>query len=136
MKTTNVPQDQVSTYAGQNKLFYAVDENGEYTGVKSSGWEVESEATKDAVKKMEDDCLDAWQRAKNGEASPLEFHMYRHRMDLILLSQTAGMFQWRVKRHFDARRFQQLPTKIINRYCDALGITPVELQSLPTHYPN
>ena len=53
MRTDDVPQDPCSTYGGHKKLIYAQTETGEYTGVKSSGWEVEAAATLDAVAQFE-----------------------------------------------------------------------------------
>lgn len=136
MKKNDVPQDHVSTYAGQQKLFYAVDEQGEYTGVKSSGWEVESEATRDAIREIEASCRAAWQRAREGEASPLEFHMLHCRMDLPMLAQTAGIFQWRIKRHFHPGRFKKLKPAVLDKYSEALGLNRDALQSVPDHYPD
>jgi hypothetical protein len=131
MKTSEVPQDQVSTYAGQHKLMYAVDESGDYMGVPSSGWEVESNATRDALSAISRDRLAAWERAKRGASSPLEFHMYDRRMDVSLLAQTAGLFQWRVRRHLRPEIFSKLSDALLDRYCDALGLTREQLQTLP-----
>ena len=49
MDRQDVPQDAVATYGGLRKLLYAVDEDGHYGGVTSSGWEAESFATELAV---------------------------------------------------------------------------------------
>src|SRR5690606_1305992 len=108
MKKSEVPQDQASTYAGQHKLLYAVDERGQYSGVPSSGWEVESAATREAIAAIEQDRRAAWERGKRGESSPLEYHMYSRRMDLALLSQSTGLFQWRIRRHFRPAVFSRL----------------------------
>lgn len=136
MKKNDVPQDEVSTYAGQHKLLYAVDENGEYTGVRSSGWDVECAATQDALRAISEDRQTAWERGKRGETSPLEFHMYDRRMDLALLAQTTGMFQWRIRRHFRPRVFGKLSASVLARYCEALGLSPRQLQNLPETRPS
>lgn len=136
MKKNEVPQDQASTYAGQHKLMYAVDEKGEYTGVPSSGWEVESHATRDALNQINRDRLAAWERAKRGNTSPLEFHMFDRRMDLPLLAQTVGLFQWRVRRHLRPAVFTKLSDSLLERYCDALGLSREHLQSLPENPPS
>lgn len=131
MKKSEVPQDQVSTYAGQHKLMYAVDESGNYTGVPSSGWEVESNATREALRALKVDCLAAWERGRRGETSPLEFHMFDRRMDQALLAQTTGLFQWRIRRHFRPAVFSKLSDALLDRYCDALGLTREQLRTLP-----
>lgn len=136
MKKDEVPQDEVSTYAGQHKLLYAVDEKGDYTGVRSSGWDVECAATQDALTAISEDRLAAWERGKRGETSPLEFHMYDRRMDLALLAQTTGMFQWRIRRHFRPSVFSRLSASVFARYGEALGLSPQQLQHLPETAPN
>lgn len=136
MKKNEVPQDEVSTYAGQHKLLYAVDEKGNYSGVRSSGWDVECAATKDALALISEDRLAAWQRVKQGESSALEYHMYDRRMDLALLAQTTGIFQWRIRRHFRPRVFARLSDGLLSRYCEALGLSRQQLQSLPEMPPS
>lgn len=136
MKKNEVPQDNVSTYAGQHKLLYAVDESGNYTGVHSSGWDVECAATKDAIAAINRDRLAAWERANGGETSPLEFHMFDRRMDLALLAQSTGLFRWRIRRHFQPALFAKLSDKVLDRYCDALNLSRLELQTLPETPPS
>ena len=60
-------------------------------------------------------------------ASPLEYHMYRSRMDVALLSQTTGLFRWRVRRHFRPEVFARLSPRLRQRYADALGLSPEAL---------
>jgi hypothetical protein len=131
MEKNSVPQDNSPTYAGLRKLLYAVDEQGKYTGVPSTGWDVESFATQTAVAELDRLRRDAWRRARNGETSALEFHMFRNRMELDTLSATAGVSRWRVRRHFNPRRFAKLPGEILSQYANAMGITVAELCDVP-----
>ncbi len=131
MKESNVPQDSSTTYGGHQKLLYAVDEAGRYKGVRSSGWEAEESATCDAIDEIRRLRDDAWERGCQGETSPLEYHMYERRMDLVVLSQITGFFKWRIRRHFDPARFAALPTRILSRYVEALGMDAETLRSLP-----
>lgn len=134
MKTDEVPQDsENSTYGGARKLIYASDEQGNFVGIKSSGWTVEAEATRSALTAIEQHCEDAWQRASNGKTAALEYYMYCRRMDLALLAQTTGLFQWRIRRHFKPKKFQTLSAKLLNRYAEALGLEAESLQHLPEH---
>lgn len=135
MKTDEVPQDLSQTYPGHQRLVYAVDADGEYRGVHSIGWDVESAATLAAIAEVERLRHDAWQRAKQGSASPLEFHMYNRRMDLPLLAGAAGTWQWRVRRHFDAKIFRKLNAAMLTCYADALQISVTELCALPDTPP-
>ncbi|MFA7555567.1 MAG: hypothetical protein WCY88_15095 [Spongiibacteraceae bacterium] len=133
MKITEVPQDsENSTYGGAHKLIYASDEQGNFTGVKSAGWIVEAEATQAELKLIDQQCNDAWQRASHGETSALEYFMYYRRMDVALLAQTTGLFQWRIRRHFKPPVYAKLSDKLLARYSEALGLEMHTLQQLPT----
>lgn len=116
------------TLAGHRKAIYAVGPDGRYTVVPSSGWEVEETVTLQAVehfRRMEED---ARRRVLEGTTSPLEFHMYRSRMDPALLSQTTGLWCWRIRRHFRPQVFARLKPALLARYADALGISVESLQ--------
>lgn len=126
-----MPQDNSPTYAGLRKMLYAVDERGNYIGVPSTGWEVEAFATQTAVFELDRLRSDAWQRARDGQTSALEFHMYRNRMEPDTLSATTGIWRWRIRRHFQPARFAKLPERLLARYADAMGITVAALRVVP-----
>jgi len=132
MKKDAVPQQVSSTYGGQRKLFYAVDDDGAYSGIQSSGWEPETTATLAAVAELERLRNDAWQRARDGATSPLEFHMYQRRMDITTLAQVTGLWRWRIRRHLLPKHFTRLSARVLQRYADALDLTAAELTSLPS----
>ncbi len=131
MKTDEVPQDPTTTYGGVRKLLYAVDEKGEYTGVRSQGWDVENYVTQAAVEELHRLSEAALARARAGETSPLEYHMFAQRMDLATLSATTGIWAWRVKRHFKPAVFARLSEKMLARYAFAMGVTVDQLRHLP-----
>ena len=125
MRERDVPQEGSRTLAGHRKAVYATADDGKLRLVPSRGWEVEEIVTRQAVEDLERRAGEARARALAGEASPLEYHMYRARMDLALLSQTAGLWRWRVRRHFKPRAYARLPLALKQRYAEALGI-PIE----------
>lgn len=127
---SQVPQDNSHTYGGHKKLLYATDECGDYIGVTSTGWEAETLATDSALDLLAQQQENAWQRAQRGETSPLEYYMLYRRMDLALLSQTSGVFRWRIRRHFRPAIYARLPEKTLQRYAEALGIEKSVLQTL------
>lgn len=131
MKTEDVPQDEGSAYSGVRKLLYAVDDKGDYKGVHSAGWDVETYVTLAAVDELKRQSDEALARAHAGQASPLEYHMYARRMDVATLSATTGIWVWRVKRHLKPAVFAKLDEKILNRYAFAMGVAPEELRRLP-----
>ena len=131
MDKQSVPQDASPTYGGLRKLLYAVDENGNYTGVPSSGWEAESFSTELAVSEINRQRDHAWARARAGQTSPLEYHMYRNRMDFDTLVMVSGMWRWRVRRHFKPHVYAKLSDKVLTRYAEAMGVSVERLKSLP-----
>jgi len=131
MRETDVPQDENITYHGEKRALYATDKSGEYGVVASSGWSVEEEATKQAVAELERLADDAYDACEEGNASPLEFHMYDKRLDLLSLSQATGLFQWRIKRHFNPATFAKLSEQMLMRYSDVMGISNDVLKKLP-----
>ena len=131
MKKQDVPQDNVRTYGGHKKVIYATNEEGEYETIGSSGWDAESFATIMAVDELNSSMKDAFERAKAGQCSPLEYHMYARRFDVIGLSQATGFYQWQIKRHFKPAIFKKLSERKLARYVNALKLSPTELQHLP-----
>ena len=130
MEKKEVPQDDSHTYGGHKKLLYATDESGEYVGVASSGWEAETIATDSALNLLQQQQAETWQRAQRGETSALEYYMVYRRMDVALLSQASGIFQWRIRRHFKPEIYPGLSNKLLARYSEALGIEIPTLKTL------
>ncbi len=128
MLDSEVPQEGNSTLGGHRKAMYARGTDGKLHIVQSAGWEVEEIVTKQAV----DDLLrlteEARQRVLAGQTSPLEYHMYRVRMDVPLLSQASGIWQWRIRRHFRPAVFAGLSASLLATYADAMGMTVEQLK--------
>lgn len=131
MDINSVPQDEISTYSQNKKAIYATDENGEYRVIASSGWDVEGEATLQALNALQVQADDAYQAVVSGEKSPLYYHMYAQRMDLCVLAQSIGIFQWRIKRHFSPAIFNKLSDKWLARYADVLGLDSQTIKTVP-----
>lgn len=131
MLINDVPQDGNATLAGVRKAVYARDQNGQMVAVASRGWEVEEIVTRQAVDALKEQAGAALLRAKAGLSSPLEYWMYEKRMDIVVLAQSTGLWQWRVRRHLQARRFAKLSGKLLKLYADAMGLRIDQLKSLP-----
>ena len=130
MRERDVPQEGNATLAGHRKAVYAVGEDGKLRIVASRGWQVEEIVTRQALAELEERARDARQRALAGVASPLEYHMYRARMDVPMLAEAAGVWRWRVRRHLKPQVFARLPLALKRRYAEALGIAPQALERL------
>jgi len=131
MELQNVPQENNKTLGGYRKAVYAKDASGQIVVVASTGWEVEEIVTCQAVDDMQVLTEAARQRVLAGVAAPLECWMYARRMDLALLSQSTGIWRWRIRRHLRPATFATLSPKLLARYADALGLSVQELQHLP-----
>lgn len=131
MKTDDVPQQAHKIYEGETKAVYAVNSAGKLEIAQTSGWEAESTVLQQALEEIDRLTEEALVRAQAGQTSSLEYHMYRQRMDLPMLAQAMGMFQWRIKRHFNPRRFAKLDKKQLDLYASILGISIEELSTLP-----
>jgi hypothetical protein len=131
MKKGEVPQQNAKAFMGHSKLLYALDEKGRYVPAPSNGWEAEEIVLDQAIAEYQRQATDAWIRANAGATSALEYHMFRQRMDVVLLSQTTGYFKWRVRRHLKPGAFQKLSASTRARYADALGMAPEALDMLP-----
>jgi hypothetical protein len=130
MRERDVPQEGNASLGGHLKAVYAVAEDGKLRLVPSRGWEVEEIVARQAVEDLERRAQAARARVLAGETSPLEYHMYRARMDLALLSQATGLWRWRVRRHFRPQVFKRLPPALRQRYAEALGILPEALDKV------
>jgi hypothetical protein len=53
--------------------------------------------------------------------------MHKARMDVPLLAQVTGLWQWRIRRHFRPALFARLSPSLLARYADAMGLTVAQL---------
>ncbi|AZR80916.1 hypothetical protein [Thiomicrospira sp. S5] len=131
MKVDDVPQQADDIYEGETKVVYAVGRDGKLATASTQGWEAEIEALKDAVDEIEQQARDAWQRAQNGDTSPLEYHMLHQRLDVPMLAQAMGKFQWQIRRHFKPAVFNRLSDKRLQQYAKVMGLSVESLKRLP-----
>lgn len=130
MLERDVPQEGNTTLAGHKKAVYARGTDGRLHLVQSAGWEVEEIVTRQAVEDLQRLAEDARRRVIAGETSPLEYHMHRLRMDVPLLSQASGIWQWRIRRHFRPAIFARLTEALLARYADAMGLSVDQLKKV------
>ena len=127
MRVDDVPQDPGSCLAGHEKLNYAVDAQGRYTGVPTIGWEAEIAATEVGTRATAAAIAAAWTAAREGRTSPLGYHMAVAQMDAAQLAMDCGTWAWRVRWHRRPGSFAALSPAQLARYADALGIARVHL---------
>lgn len=129
MKKEQVPQDNGSLSKVAQELCYAVDENGNYTTVQSSGWEVKSAALDESMQLIQERVEETKKEVEAGKLSPLAYFMEVHRMDISILASYAGIHHWFVKRHFNPKRFKKLSDKTLKKYADVFEISVEDLKN-------
>lgn len=129
MRKDEVPQDK-GIAEGLKEVTYAVDDDGSYTLVPSAGWEPKNISNYQAWDIIAEQIDTARRQVRNGEVSPLAYHMARNLMDLPLLAQYMGMMRWRVKRHFKPKIFNKLPPDMLEKYAHLLKVTVKQLKDI------
>ena len=129
MEKISIPQDVNKTTDGKKKVMYAPNDNGEFETFQY-GSEVEEYATTLAVNEYTEMMENSKQDILSGKSSPIEYFMYKNRMDIPTLASVVGKFQFTVKRHCQNRYFQKLNDKLLLQYADAFDITVDELKGL------
>lgn len=133
MKTTDVPQDDANMLEGKLKEpCYAVDENGEYTTVKSVGWESKNIVMQQAWDNIHDHVETARQQVLGGKRSPLEYYIQKNLMTTKLVAQYTGLWQLCVKMHLNPKRFAKLKQTTLQKYADLFEVSVEELKNIPT----
>lgn len=130
MKVNDVPQD-ITYYEGLKRACYALNEEGKYVVVTSSGWDTEAVANSLAVTELEAQLEETRKAVLAGEKSPLCYHMELRQMNPDILGKTAGIAVFRVKRHFRPDIFSKLKSSVLERYARALAVSPEELKTVP-----
>lgn len=131
MKKTDVPQDKSNLKSsGFKELCYAVNEKGEYTTEKSTGWEPKSIALNNAIEDINERVAIAKDKVESKQTSPIAYYMELAKMDLPILASYVGMWQWRVKRHFNPKKFIKLSNKVLQKYSDVFEITIEQLKNI------
>lgn len=132
MKEHEVPQDPGAVYEGQlRRVTFAVGSDGDYKGVRSSGWEAEIGATSVSIDRTNERIQIAWERVRAGEASPLEYHMVATLLDPMTLATEVRTWTWRVKRHLRPSVWARLSQAWKQAYADVLGLTVEQLEHVP-----
>ena len=128
MKRENVPQDDGLLIEGNTReMCYAVDENGKYVKVLSTGWEPKDIALKQAIEFAGKRASEVRKKVENNQLSPIAYYLEKRMMDIHLLSKYTGIFRWRVKRHLKPCIFKKLNHGILKKYADAFDITVDEM---------
>lgn len=130
MKKSEVPQDQGRvSEKGSRELYYALDENGEYTTALSTGWDAKTVVQDHTMLELQARIDRAQADVKAGLCSPVVYFMELRRMDWQLVADYTGFWKWSVKRHAKPTVFAKLTDRDLQKYATTFDITVEELKN-------
>ena len=128
MRKKDVPQDDEGLMEGKLKdLCYALDENGKYVQVYSTGWEPKNAAMKQAWEQVQERVEKVKEEMLSGKKSPVAYYMEKNIMDISILSQYLEIPKRKVRRHMNPKGFKKLDEEIIKKYALTFDISVEEL---------
>lgn len=133
MKKDEIPQDLSALGKITKEVCYATDIDGKYQTGLSSGWNVKIDALDLAWSDIEKRIAMAKQKVVNKQASPIHFFMEYRLMDLSILADYTGFWQWQIKRHLKPNVFNSLSDSKLQKYAEAFNITVEDLKTVTVH---
>ena len=123
MKKKEVPQDEGLSEGLFQDICYALDENGNYTVVPTTGWQPKTDAMLQAWEVIHEKVEQVRQQVLSGELSPIAYYMEKNLMDVKLLAGYAGLPKRKIRKHLKPEQFNKLDDKILMRYAEAFDIS-------------
>jgi len=128
LKAKDVPQDDANMLQGKlREPIYSLDENGNYTTVKSVGWNPKNEVMKEAWDQVNEKVEHARNKVLSGEMSPLGYYIEKNIMDIGLVAKYMGIWRWTAKRHLKPNIFARLKEETLEKYAQVFNITKEQL---------
>ena len=130
MKKEDVPQDVSALGKITKEVCYATDSEGKYVTELSKGWDIKITALDKAWEDIDQRIEAARQKVLKGEASPLLFFIEKGIMDISLLADYTGFWQWQIKRHLKPDVFKNLSDKKLQRYAEVFNVSVDDLKNM------
>jgi hypothetical protein len=130
MKKQEVPQDEGLSEGLFEDICYALDENGNYTVVPTTGWQPKTDAMLQAWEVIHEKVEQVRQLVLAGELSPIAYLMEKNLMDVKLLADYMELPKRKVRKHLKPDQFNKLDNKILMRYAETFGISVEMLRKL------
>ena len=128
MKDKEVPQDDANMMQGKfREPVYSLDKDGNYTVVKSVGWDPKNTVMQQAWDNINEKVEETKIKVINGKLSPIAYYMEKNIMDVGLLSKYMGLWRWTVKKHLKPKHFNKLSDSQLKQYADIFNITVEQL---------
>jgi hypothetical protein len=130
MNKNDIPQDPSALDKFTKEVCYAVDESGNYVVGLSRGWQVKADALGITWEEAQERIVNACEKVKNGEASPILFYIELHLMDLPIVAAYTGFWQWTVKRHLKPEVFKKLSDRKLRKYAEIFDVSVEDLKNM------
>lgn len=128
MKSKDVPQDDANMLQGKFKEpVYSLDKDGNYTTVKSVGWNPKNEVMQEAWDNVNSKIEIARKDVVDGKLSPIAYYIEKNIMDTGLVAKYMGIWKWKVRIHLKPKNFAKLSDEILERYARVFSISKDEL---------
>ncbi|MDR3351143.1 MAG: hypothetical protein LBN98_05840 [Prevotellaceae bacterium] len=131
MKIEETLQEEQSPGSTQPRnIYYALDEQGNYRQVLSTGCKAKQDALSLIWECISKEAETTRQEVLAGKKSPLAYHIKMRLLDIPMLAAYTGLPKKTIKKHMDAKAFLQLDAATIKQYADAMHITEEELKNV------
>ncbi len=131
MKKQEVPQDNEGLLEDKfRELCYAVDADGHYVTVLSTGWSPKNTALKKAWEEVHRKAESVRLEVLSGRKSILAYYMELRIMDVKLLSQYTDIPKRKIRRHMKPKGFAGLTRETLELYAEALKTSVEELTDM------
>lgn len=129
MNKKDVPQDEGLSEGLFEDICYALDENGNYTVVPTTGWQPKTDAMLQAWDVIHEKVEQVRQKVLSGELSPVAYFMEKNLMDVKLLADYSGLPKRKIRKHLKPAYFAKIEDKILGLYAETFGITVDRLRN-------
>jgi len=125
MKIEDVPQDKNDLSEGLHEIQYAVDSDGNYTQVLSTGWKPKTDVLADEWEEIYQKINNAKQLVLQNKKSPIYYFMIKNIMDVSILAGYMGVSRFKVKRHLKAANFKKISPELLKKYAKIFRLNDV-----------
>jgi len=130
MKRNQVPQDDEQLFEGRTReVCYAVDDDGHYVQVLSTGWDPKNAALRQTWDAINEEAQEILRQVQKEEISPIAFFMAQGLFDIKLLSDYTGLPKRKIKTHLIPETFHRLDQETLQIYADVFNVSVDDLQS-------
>jgi hypothetical protein len=128
MKKKEVPQDEGLSEGLFEDICYALDDNGSYIIVPTTGFQPKTDALLQAWDIIHEKTEQVRQLVLAGKLSPIAYYMEKNIMDVKLLADYMDLPKRKVRRHLKPDHFNKLDNPILDLYAETFGISVEKLK--------